>query len=214
LVYLPPQFAETDPGTMHELIRAFPLGTLITLGSDGLAANHIPFILDTRAGGNGRLLAHVARNNPVWRVHAADHEALVVFQSAEAYISPNWYATKQETHKVVPTWNYVIVHAYGHIVVQDDEKGVRGQAGMLTTLQEASQSRPWKMADAPPAFTTEQLGQIVGIEIPITRLIGKAKASQNRIDADRDGAIAGLRETGDRGDEAMAEVMDAIRRRS
>jgi transcriptional regulator len=214
LVYLPPQFAETDTSAIHELIREFPLGTLITLGNDGLAANHIPFILDTRAGGNGRLLAHVARNNPVWRVHAADHEALVVFQSAEAYISPNWYATKQETHKVVPTWNYVIVHAYGHIVVHDDEKWVRGQAGMRTKLQAASQSRPWNMAAAPPAFTTEQVGQIVGIEIPITRLIGKAKASQNRIDADRDGAIAGLRETGDSGDDAMAEIMASIRRRS
>jgi transcriptional regulator len=213
MVYLPPHFAETDTDAMHRLIRAFPFGTLVIIGDDGLSANHIPFILDTRSGDNGRLLAHVARNNPVWRDHDADQEALVVFQAADAYISPNWYATKRETHEVVPTWNYAIVHAYGHIVVHDDEKWVRGQAGMLTKQQEATQPTPWKMADAPPPFTSEQLGQIVGVEIPISRLVGKTKASQNRNEADRAGAIAGLRETNDPGDNAMADVMDAKRHR-
>jgi transcriptional regulator len=213
MVYLPPHFAETDIDAMHALIRAFPIGTLITLGADGLSANHIPFVLDTRAGGTGRLLAHVARNNPVWRNHDADCEALVVFQAADAYISPNWYPTKRETHEVVPTWNYAVVHAYGRIVVHDDEKWVRGQAGMLTKQQEASQVSPWKMADAPPAFTTGQLAHIVGFELPIARLIGKVKASQNRRDADCEGAIAGLRDTGDPGDAAMADVMDALRHR-
>ncbi len=213
MVYLPPHFAETDTGAMHELIRAFPLGTLVTLGADGLAANHIPFVLDTRTGEHGRLLAHVARSNAVWHDHAPDQDALVVFQAADAYISPNWYPTKPETHRVVPTWNYAIVHASGPIVVHDDEKWVRGQAGMLTKQQEASQTVPWKMADAPPPFTQEQLGQIVGIEIPISRLIGKTKASQNRNDRDRVGAIAGLRETGDAGDTAMANVMEAVHNR-
>ena len=210
MVYLPEHFAETDTEMMHRLMRAFPLGTLVTLGAGGLVANHIPFVLDGRAGEYGRLLGHVARNNPVWRDHAADQDALVVFQSIEAYITPNWYATKRETHEVVPTWNYAVVHAYGRIEVHDDDKWVRGQAGMLTKQQEASQPTPWKMADAPPAYTAANLEQIVGIEIPIDRLIGKFKASQNRREADRAGAIAGLRETGDPGNVAMAGLMEAI----
>jgi transcriptional regulator len=213
VVYLPPHFAETDTAALHELIRAVPLGTLITVGSEGLAANHIPFVLDTKTGERGRLLAHVARNNPVWHDHDPERDALAVFQSVEAYISPNWYATKRETGEVVPTWNYAAVHAYGRITVHDDPKWVRGQAGMLTKQQEAPQARPWKMADAPQDYTAANLAQIVGIEIPITRLVGKVKASQNRIDADRTGAIAGLRGTGEPGDAAMAELMDTLHHR-
>jgi len=213
VVYVPPHFAETDVAAMHHLIRVFPLGTLVTLGSDGLAANHIPFVLDARAGEYGRLLGHVARNNAVWRDHDPALEALVVFQAVEAYITPNWYATKRDTHEVVPTWNYAVVHASGPILVHDEVKWVRGQAGMLTKQQEASQPTPWKMADAPPAYTAANLEQIVGIEIPITRLVGKFKASQNRRDVDRAGAIAGLRETGEPGNVAMAEFMDALQHR-
>ena len=207
VVYLPPHFAETDIASLHQIIETTPLGILITIGSDGLAANHIPFILDPRSGDRGRLLAHVARNNPVWHDHDPTQEALVVFRAPEAYVSPNWYETKRETHRVVPTWNYAVVHAYGPLVIHDDVKWIRGQAGMLTKRQEASQPVPWKMADAPADYTTEMLAQIVGIEIPIARLIGKVKASQNRVDADRTGAIAGLRGTGDAGDRAMAEIM-------
>lgn len=213
MVYLPEHFAETDIEALHGLIRQFPLGTLITVGSEGLTANHIPVVLDARAGTHGRLLAHVARNNPVWRDHDPEHGALVVFQSVDAYVSPNWYVTKRETGEVVPTWNYLVVHAYGSLIVHDDAKWIRGQAGMLTKQQEASQARPWKMADAPQAYTAANLAQIVGLEIPITRLVGKSKASQNRRDDDREGAIAGLRGTGDPGDAAMAERMDAIRHR-
>lgn len=210
MVYLPTHFAETDTEAMHRLIRASPLGTLVTVGRDGLVANHIPFVLDHLPGAHGRLLGHVARNNAVWHDHD-EREALVVFQAADAYISPNWYPSKRDTHEVVPTWNYAVVHAYGPIVVHDDPKWVRGQAGMLTKQQEAAQPTPWKMADAPRPFTDAQLTQIVGIEIPLTRLIGKLKASQNREPADREGAIAGLRETGDAGDGAMADIMDAAR---
>ena len=210
---MPQHFAETDVTAMHQLISGFPLGTLVTVGADGLVANHIPFVLDTRAGDYGRLLGHVARNNAVWRDHDPDIEALVVFQAVEAYITPSWYATKRETQEVVPTWNYAVVHAYGRIIVHDDVKWVRGQAGMLTKQQEASQPRPWKMADAPPAYTAANLEQIVGMEIPIARLAGKFKASQNRRDVDRAGAIAGLRETDQPDNVAMAEFMDAIRHR-
>jgi transcriptional regulator len=210
MVYLPQHFAETDITVMHQLIRDVPLGTLVTLGSDGLVANHIPFVLDAHAGERGRLLGHVARNNAIWRDHDPDREALVVFQSVEAYITPNWYATKRKTQEVVPTWNYAVVHAYGRLIVHDDAKWVRGQAGMLTKQHEASQPRPWKMADAPPPYTAANLEQIVGIEIPIARLIGKVKASQNRLAVDRAGAIAGLRATGAPGNVAMADLMDAM----
>jgi transcriptional regulator len=214
VVYLPPHFAETDTDALHALIRDFPLGMLITLGSDGLSANHIPFVLDAKHGDHGRLLGHVARNNAVWRDHDPEREALVVFQSHEAYISPNWYETKRETGEVVPTWNYAVVHAYGRITVHDDAKWVRGQAGMLTKQQEAPQPTPWKMGDAPQEYTAANLAMIVGLEIPISRLIGKFKASQNRRNVDRDGAIEGLRATGDPGDLAMAGVMEAIRDRN
>ena len=210
MVYVPEHFAETDTAAMHRLISAFPLATLVTLGAEGVVANHIPFVLDPRAGECGRLLGHVARNNPVWCDHDPDQDALVVFQSIEACITPNWYATKRETHEVVPTWNYAVVHAYGRIIVHDDGKWVRGQAGMLTKQQEASQPTPWKMADAPPAYTAANLAQIVGFELPIARLVGKVKAGQNRRDVDRAGAIAGLRETGEPGNVAMADFMDAI----
>ena len=174
----------------------------------------IPFILDPGAGERGRLLGHVARNNAVWHDHDPEQDALVVFQSVEAYITPNWYQSKRETHEVVPTWNYAVVHAYGRIVVHDDVKWVRGQAGMLTRQQEAAQATPWKMADAPPPYVTANLEQIVGMEIPIARLIGKFKASQNRRDVDREGAITGLRATGEPENIAMAELMDAIRHRA
>lgn len=213
MVYLPPHFAEIDPAVLHAVIAASPLATLVTFGSDGLAANHIPFVFDPRTGPHGRLLGHVARNNAVWRDHDPGQDALVVFQAADAYITPNWYETRRTTHEVVPTWNYAVVHAYGRIIVHDDVKWLRGQAGMLTKQMEASQPVPWKMADAPSPFIAANLEQIVGIEIPVTRLIGKLKASQNRSDADAEGAIAGLRATGDPDNHAMAELMDALRDR-
>lgn len=210
MVYLPEHFAERDLSAIHRLIEANPLGLLITLGSDGISANHIPFVLDRAFGEEGRLLGHVARNNAVWHDHIATQEALVVFQSAEGYISPTWYATKQATHQVVPTWNYAVAHAYGPLIVHDDEKWLRGQAGRLTKMMETSQPNPWKMADAPRDYLEMMLANIVGIEIPLTRLIGKVKAGQNRERVDRQGAIAGLRGEGDPGDAAMADLMEAL----
>jgi len=210
MVYLPPHFEETDPEALAGLIADRPLGTLITLGADGLSANHIPFLLDERSGDRGTLIGHVARNNAVW--HDVDDavEALVVFQGPSAYISPNWYPTKQETHEVVPTYNYAVVHAYGPLIVHEDEKWLRGIVGRLTKTMEASQPAPWKMADAPADYLRTMLGNIVGIEIPITRLIGKWKTSQNRSEADRLGAANALHARGDEESAAMAEL---IRRR-
>ncbi len=141
-------------------------------------------------------------------------EALIVFQSVDGYISPNWYASKHDTHQVVPTWNYAVVHAYGPLVVHEDPKWLRGVVGRLTKHFEADQPIPWKMADAPPAYIASEFDQIVGIEIPVSRLVGKWKTSQNRLPVDREGVIAGLRERDQPEDAAMAELVRATLARS
>jgi transcriptional regulator len=211
MVYLPPFNDQPDPMLIHACIREHPLGLLITHGERGLAANQIPFVLVVDADGNERLIGHVARNNDVWREGAAIGESLVVFQGNDAYISPTWYPSKAETHRTVPTWNYVTVHAYGPLVVHDDERWVRGAVGRLTKHMEATQPVPWKMADAPADYMATMLGNIVGIEVPVSRMIGKWKLGQNRTAADREGVIAGLRGTGDPGASAVAIAMaDAL----
>jgi transcriptional regulator len=206
-VYLPAHFEESRTEVLHRLIAEHPLGAVVTLGLDGLTANHIPLLLDASAGPNGTLIGHVARKNELWHGHDDRMEALVIFQGASAYISPNWYATKQATHEVVPTYNYVVVHAHGSLVVHEDPKWLRGVVGKLTKRMESSQDVPWKMADAPAGFISNQLESIVGIEIPINRLVGKWKTSQNRPVADRIGAAAGLRASGNPGDAEMAELV-------
>ncbi len=218
-MYLPPHFAESRADRLHALIAAYPLGALVTLGPDGLTANHIPFLLDPAASAHGRLIGHVARNNPVWEdLREAQPEqgepgqttaALVIFQGPTAYISPSWYATKHETHEVVPTYNYAVVHVHGVPVIHEDPKWLRGVVGKLTKTMEATQLVPWKMADAPAAFLTDQLTKIVGVEIPIDRIVGKWKTSQNRSSADRTGAISALRATDDPTAAAMADLIAA-----
>ncbi len=212
MVYLPDHFAETRSETMHRLIAERPLATLVTIGPEGIAANHIPLLLDAKRGEFGTLIGHVARSNDVWREGHHQHESLAVFGSADAYVSPTWYATKQETHEVVPTWNYMVVHAYGDLIVHDDEKWVRGVVGRLTKAMESEQPVPWKMADAPTDYVKQMLGNIVGIEIPVSRLIGKWKVSQNRSDADRAGAAAGLRSSGDPAAADMADLIETTRK--
>lgn len=210
MVYLPAHFEEHRIESMHDLIRAHPLGTIVHIGADGLSANHIPFLIDPTSGPNGTLIAHVARNNDLWREVKPGVESLVIFQGPDAYISPNWYATKRETHEVVPTYNYAVVHAYGEIQIHDDEKWVRGVIGKLTKAMEALQTVSWKMADAPRDYLTMMVGNIVGIEIEVTRIIGKSKLSQNRSLADREGAIAGLRTMDTPGDAATADAMETL----
>ncbi len=211
MVYLPEFFVETDREAIFSLIEAHPLGLLITSGTEGITANAIPFVLDRHHGEHGRLLTHVARNNPVWRGRDPGEEALVVFQSVDRYITPNWYPSKQITHEAVPTWNYAMAQARGEMIVHDDLKWVRGQAGQLTKKMEAAEPVPWKMADAPRAYTEEMLAQIVGIEIPIRSLTGKFKTSQNRTDADAAGAVAGLRASGSHDDLIMADLIEHAR---
>jgi len=206
-MYLPAHFEENRADALHALIAANPFGALVTHGPGGLDANHIPFEFDASAGAHGTLRAHVARANPVWREAAPSQDVLVIFQGEAGYISPNFYPSKQATHRQVPTWNYVIVHAHGRLTVRDDEAYVRGVVARLTRKMEAGERAPWKMGDAPGDFIEQMLSAIVGIEIEVTRLVGKAKLSQNKADADRLGAVDGLRERGGDAADALADAM-------
>lgn len=183
-MYVPAHFAETDTSVLHDLIAGNPLGVLITHGAEGLDANHIPFEIDRTRGAFGTLLCHVARANPLWQNLSDGEEVLVVFRAADAYISPTWYPSKHETHRQVPTWNYLVAHAHGRVTVRDDEAFVRRMVAKLTHTHEASQPVPWKMGDAPKDYLDQMLKMIVGIEIEVTRLVGKFKLSQNKDFAD------------------------------
>ena len=187
-MYVPADFNEPNPDALRELIVQHPFGSLITRGKNGLDANHIPFELMPDDGGLGELHAHVARANPVWQDVADGDEVLVIFRAGDAYISPNWYPSKHVAHRQVPTWNYRVVHAHGRITVRDDEKFVRGVVARLTRTHEATQPVPWKMADAPKDYLDTMLQSIVGLQIEITRLVGKRKLGQNKAEADIRGA--------------------------
>ncbi|SAK78827.1 FMN-binding negative transcriptional regulator [Caballeronia ptereochthonis] len=187
-MYIPPHFAETRPEELHRIIGAHPLGILVTHGDAGLDANHIPFEFDPDVGEHGLLTAHVARANDVWQRCPTGTPVMVIFRGAQAYISPNWYPSKHETHRQVPTWNYEVVHAHGTLTIRDDERFVRGLVARLTRRHEEFEPRPWKMGDAPPDFIDGMLRSIVGIEIAVTSLVGKSKLSQNKDARDRNNA--------------------------
>jgi transcriptional regulator len=209
-MYLPAQFHEHRTPVLHELIRAQPFATLVTLDATGLVANHLPMELDAERGPLGMLRGHVARANPVWKSHRPEVDAMAVFQGPQCYITPAYYATKAETGKVVPTWNYATVHAYGPLRAIEDAAWLRRFVEQLTERHEAA--RPagearWKVGDAPEAFIDTLLEAIVGIELPIARLEGKWKVSQNRPAADRAGVVAGLSGGGDPVQHAMAELV-------
>lgn len=205
-MYQPPHFREDRLDVQHALVAAHPLGLLITSGPGGLQANPVPFLIDTNASEHGTLRAHLARANPQLRELAASPECLVVFQGPQHYISPSLYATKRETGKVVPTWNYITVHAWGVPRVMDDAAWLRQQIDDLTRHNEQAQPAPWNVSDAPDSFIAAQIRGIVGLEIPLTRLEGKWKVSQNRPAADQNGVINGLRGLGDNADMMAKEV--------
>ncbi len=203
-MYLPSLFIESRPEELHRIIREHPLGMLVTNLPAGLEADHLPFLLDADHGPLGTLLAHVARANPVWHEVRDGDLVMVVFRGAQGYISPNWYPSKQETHRHVPTWNYEVVHAHGRIRVRDDEKFLRGVVGRLTRMHEADQPRPWRMSDAPADYMSDMLAHIVGIEVELTRLEGKRKLSQNREARDFDSTVQALES---RGRQDLAQTM-------
>lgn len=206
-MYIPGHFSETDLATLQQAIDDAPLGTLVLVGPSGLTANHVPFQLDAGHGPYGTLRCHVARANDVWK-YADGAEGLVIFEGASAYISPSLYETKKENGKVVPTYNYVSVHAHGRIVVHEDHKWLRALVGHLTQKFEASRLDPWKMGDAPQDYLEQMLGKIVGLGIEITRLEGKWKMSQNRSDADKAGVVAGLKESPVASDREVARIVE------
>ena len=195
-MYQPPHFREDRLPQQHALICAHPFGLLVSAGPGGLLANPVPFLIDPAASERGTLRAHLARANGQWRDLAAGAECLAVFQGPQEYVSPSWYATKRENGKVVPTWNYATVHCWGTPRVIEDAAWLRAQVDALTVLRESGRQQPWAVDDAPAPFVAAQLRGIVGIEIPIARIEGKWKVSQNRTEADRAGVAAGLRADG------------------
>ena len=195
-MYVPRHFAETRVDVLHDLIRRHPLGTLVVAAPAGLEASHVPFEISPDPAPFGTLRCHVARANPIWQKLAADRQVLVVFQGEQTYVSPSWYVAKQENGKVVPTWNYAAVHAYGIATAVHDAAWLRRMVEDLTNRHEHDRADPWKVSDAPADYVEKLLGAIVGMEIPVTQLIGKWKVSQNRSVADRQGVIAGLEADG------------------
>jgi len=206
-MYLPKHFEETHVPILHDLIRAYPLGALVVLTANGLGANHIPFEVDPDPTPFGTLRGHIARANPLWRERSRDVEALVIFQGVSTYVSPSWYQTKRETGRVVPTWNYAVVHAHGAPRFIDDRAWLRAFVEQLTNRHEAARPDRWKITDAPPEYIEQQLGAIIGLEIPITRLIGKWKLSQNRPAPDRAGVVDGLLREGGHAGATMSQLM-------
>ncbi len=205
-MYLPQQFVETRPDVLHELIRTHPLGTLVVLTGAELCANHIPFVLHT-GGGGGRLHGHMSRENPLWRYFGGVIEALVIFHGPQAYISPAWYPSRAVDGRVVPTWNYAVVHAYGTPRAIHDPGWLLEHVTQLTEAHEARQAQPWRVADAPKDYVNQMISGIVGVEIAIARLEGKWKVSQNRRRSDQLGVCAGLQAQGTDGAWAMADLV-------
>jgi transcriptional regulator len=206
-MYQPAHHREDRLEVQHALIRAFPLGTLVTVGQSGMVANHVPFLIDSERSKLGTLRAHIARANPLWREVDPTAEALVVFQGAERYITPSWYETKRETGKVVPTWNYAVVHAYGPIKVIENQAWLRTQIEDLTRAHEGTRAEPWAVSDAPESFVAAMARGIVGMEIEIARIEGKWKVSQNRPEADRRGVVEGLHGEGEPAAADMAALV-------
>jgi transcriptional regulator len=195
-LYVPPLFKEDRIDVLHAAIRGSGLATLVTLTADGLIASHVPMLLDPDPAPNGTLLGHVARPNPQARGAVPGVQALAIFQGPDAYITPSWYATKRENGKVVPTWNYVTIHAYGPVEFFDDTERLRSIVTRLTEREEAMRAEPWAVSDAPADFIEGMLRGIVGFALPIARIEGKWKMSQNRPAQDRAGVITGLEADG------------------
>jgi transcriptional regulator len=209
-MYVSPVFKQEDLPVLHEAIRQSGLATLVTLGADGMEASHVPMLLDPEPAPFGTLHGHVARSNPQWQRATADGHALAIFLGPDAYISPSWYPTKQETGKVVPTWNYVAIHVYGPVRFFDDPNRLLAHVTRLTERQEARRQAPWAVNDAPEDYIRGQLSRIIGFEIPIARIEGKWKMSQNRPAQDRVGVVEGLVREGGPAEAVVAKIVAAV----
>lgn len=211
-MYIPQLFDETRLEVLHGLIRAQPFATVVTVSSDGLNANHIPLILCADQHPFGALRGHVARANPMWSDRVDGTDALAIFQGPHTYISPSFYPTQREHGKVVPTWNYAVVHARGPLQVIDDAVWLRSLLEALVSRHEASSKTPWSIADAPDDFIDRMIESIVGFEIVISRLSGKWKMSQNQPAANRAGVVEGLRQRAGPGDIDVAQLVEEASR--
>jgi transcriptional regulator len=208
MLYNPPAFKVAEIDVLHDHIDRAGLVTLVSVGAEGPLVSHLPLLLDRRQGNLGRLVGHLARPNPQLKQSDLSREAVAIFQGPDAYVSPTWYASKREHGRVVPTWNYAVVHARGRLTLFDDPDRLLAVVRRLTERHEAGIERPWSVNDAPKEFIAAQLKGIVGIELMITSLEGKHKLSQNRPAADQEGVIVGLKGRGDVGDRAVAEMME------
>jgi transcriptional regulator len=207
-MYIPKHFEETRLPVIHDLIDAHPFGSLVTMGSSGLIASHIPMVIEREGTSLGVLKGHLSRANPQWREFTPEIEALAIFNGPHHYITPSWYLEKAETGKVVPTWNYAVVHVYGRINISDDANWLRNHVEALTRIHEADMAIPWKVADAPDEYVKTMIKGIVGFELVVTRLEGKWKASQNRSESDRQGVATGLEELGTECSRAMKAMVE------
>ena len=207
-MYLPPHFKLDELGAIHAAMRASRLATLVTATADGLVGTPLPMILAEREGDYGTLYGHVARPNPQWKLPPVG-EAMAIFTGPDAYVTPSWYVTKVEHGKVVPTWNYVAVHAYGEVEFFEDADRLLDVVTRLTTLHESSRAEAWQVSDAPDDFIRAQLRGIVGLRMPITRIDAKRKMSQNRKVEDRAGVIAGLAASDNPVDREVATMIPA-----
>ncbi len=207
MLYMPPAFRIEDLPQLHSHMERHPFATLITVGADRPLVSHLPLLLDRSEGQHGVLWGHLAKANPQISLTLRHALATAIFHGPDAYVSPNWYASKQEHGKVVPTWNYAVVHARGAIRFFEDEAGLRRIVDRLTDKHEKTQARPWSTQDAPERYIQAQLKGIVGFQIEITELDGKYKLSQNRPEADRKGVVAGLASSSTSGDSETADLM-------
>lgn len=207
-MYIPKYHEQPDIDAVYSLIETYPLGAWVCPSVDGLIANHVPFLLDRSRGRFGTLLGHVSRANPVWQQLLESGQSVVMFQGPQSYISPGWYPGKSEHGKVVPTWNYTVAHAHGVPRAVHDKVWLLDLLSRLTAKNEASQKMPWKVADAPADFIDKLLAAVVGIEMPIDKLIGKLKVSQDEALQDRNGTVAALKAAGTENAVAMASLVE------
>ena len=205
-MFMPDHFRVEDVAEMHALMRAHPFAALVSMTPSGLYGTHLPTVLKNE-GTNGTIECHLARANPHWKDLAKGEEAMMIFQGADGYITPNWYATKAATGKAVPTWNYAIVHAYGRPAIMNDKDWLRRHVTELSDQQERSEAHPWKVSDAPESYVDVMLRGIVGFRFEITRLEGKSKMSQNHETQDRLGVIDGLKARASGDDLEIAETV-------
>lgn len=211
-MYLPKHFEITDPAVLRDFMHAHPLATLVVKDPSGLSADHIPLLVTGDEASGWKLAGHVARANPLWKKAAAGIDCLAIFHGPQHYISPNWYATKKEHGKVVPTWNYEVVHVQGRLHAVDDVEWLRKFLQRLTDTHEADQPKPWQVEDAPEDYLQRMLQAVVGIEIEIVALTGKAKMSQNQPEANRELLITALRQKESFNSVEMADMVESWNR--